>query len=468
MNKFLSDCISFSVVIVLCTAAPAWAQVNGGATDKTKTLYANLKIIQNSNQFLFGQEFFNSFRYNSGSAHGDETYSDSKAVTGAHPAVLGSDFHYYLDKPATERVYHIEAVQYAYQQGYVITFDWHISGRGTTTYEYREETKHLVNNIVNDVNGDREWFLGELDKVISIINDDLVIDNERIPIVFRPWHEMNGHWFWWGTKSTDADTFKALFQLTVDYMKARTSSVLFCWSPNMPTDFRYYPGDDYVDILGLDYYEIEGEALRTQMAPIIAHAQAKDKVAVLSETGFRDNTGESPGDNAVKYWQDVVLPAVINDPSGNAKKIAWMLTWINAQWAGHPYVAHPASSASVKQSFIDFKNSTSVLFGDEIPDLYAPMDIPVSTTSQDVPGSEALQVFPVPAQNRLTIRLKGFAKPAAISIYDMQGKLIYRLQMEVEEKIFDLDEVLQPGTYLVCASDQHKTVTEKVVVHFTK
>src|SRR5690606_15332228 len=158
--------------------------------NKTVILYDNLKTIQNSNQFLFGQEFFNSFRYSSGGAHGDEEYADCFAVTGAYPVVLGSDFHYYLEKDATERSYHTEAVKWAYQQGFVITFDWHLSGKGTSTYEYTETTKDLVNSIVADPEGDDgQWYFGELDKVIDIINNDLVVDGERIPIVFRPLHE---------------------------------------------------------------------------------------------------------------------------------------------------------------------------------------------------------------------------------------------------------------------------------------
>ena len=82
------------------------AQIDTDANEKTKILYSNLKAIQHAPFFLFGQEFFNSFKFSSGSAHDDETFSDCFAVTGAHPAVLGSDFHYYLEKSATERSYH--------------------------------------------------------------------------------------------------------------------------------------------------------------------------------------------------------------------------------------------------------------------------------------------------------------------------------------------------------------------------
>src|SRR6187402_1929681 len=91
------------LALMLVRFSDGVAQIDPDATSKTRILYNNLKKIQNSNQFLFGQEFFNSFRFSSGAAHGDEAYSDSKAVTGSYPALLGSDFHYYLEKDATER-----------------------------------------------------------------------------------------------------------------------------------------------------------------------------------------------------------------------------------------------------------------------------------------------------------------------------------------------------------------------------
>lgn len=434
------------------------AQVNPLASEKTKILYNNLKIIQNSDQFLFGQEFFNSFRFSSGSAHGDKEYSDSHAVTGSHPAVLGSDFHYYLDKSSTERGYHTEAVKWAFQQGYVITFDWHISGKGTTTYEYREESKNLVNNVVNNVNGDREWLFGELDKVIEIINNDLMVGEERIPIVFRPWHEMNGGWFWWGSKATTSTNYKEFFKLTVDYVKERTTSVLFCWSPNSPTNMNYFPGNEYVDILGLDAYEVTSSSLRTNLAPIVDHAQANGKVAVFAETGNRTNDGN----NAAGYWKNTVLPAIMQDPSGKARKIAWVLTWINASWS-YPYVPHAASSTVAKQSFIDFKNSNNVLFGDEISNMYVPMDPPVGL--EEAPDNEDdLQIFPVPSTNKVNIRLKNFTFPVTLTFYNQQGKQLSQLSVSKNEIVLDSAKFFHSGVYILKASDSKKTLKKRLVI----
>jgi hypothetical protein len=444
----------------------AIAQVDEDATEKTKILYSNLKKIQEGNTFLFGQEFFNSFRFNSGGAHGDETFSDSKDVTGSHPAVLGSDFHYYLEKSATERGYHTDAVKWAYQQGYVITFDWHISARGTTSYEYAGSPPNLVSNIVNNLNGDRAWLYGELDKIISIINTELVVDGDTIPIVFRPWHEMNGGWFWWGSNGATAANYKALYQLTVDYMTERTRSVLFCWSPNTPFGLDRYPGDEYVDVVGVDAYEVNVNSLRTEVGKVVDYAQAHDKVAVFSETGDR-NANENSG----VYWKNVILPGIMDDPSGKSKKIAWVLTWINASWS-EPYVPHSGSSQTVKQSFIDFKNSPAVLFGDEIEDMYVPItdpepEVPVATEEGTQNFSDDLHIYIAPDSNTITVRLRGFEKPSTIRVYDLAGSLVNETNTSADETRMIIKSSLKPGVYMFRVSDRKKTATKKIAISRT-
>ena len=450
------------ILIAVLFSTPLVAQVDADATVKTKALYGNLKRIQKSDQFLFGQEFFNSFRYNSGNAHGNKGNSDSKDVTGSHPALLGSDFHYYLEKDVSERSYHTEAVKWAYQQGCVITFDWHIRGRNTNTYQYNATSKDLANNIVNNLNGDREWFYGELDKIIDIINHDLVVDEDTIPIVFRPFHEMNGNWFWWGSAATNATNYKALYALIVDYVKARTKSVLFCWSPNTPVDFNYYPGNNYIDIIGVDGYEVTTATLRTQLGLIVDYAQANNKIAVFAETGYRSDQGTPAGDEArATYWKNTVLPGIMNDPAGKAKKIAWVLTWINSSWSV-PYVPHASSSSAAKQSFIDFKNSTNVLFADEVDDMYTFTEIPVAIEEDN--ASEDLRVYPVPANDFVTVKIERFAKPSQISLYDSMGKLVYEISTRQNEEMINVKEIASPGIYILRVSDKKRSVNKKIRV----
>ncbi len=473
----------FPSAVVACmmalVASPSLAQIDEDATEKTKTLYSNLKKIQNSNAFLFGQEFFNSFRYSSGAAHGDEGDSDCNDVTGAHPALLGSDFHYYLEKNSTERGYHTDAVKWAFEQGLVITFDWHLSARNTSSYECNGAPANLAKNIANpdDETGDRDWYIAELDKAIDIINEDLRVGDDTIPIIFRPLHEMNGGWFWWGACSgLTADEYKALFQLTVSYIKERANSVLFCWSPNSPFSLDRYPGDDYVDVIGLDAYEVSEAALRYHIGLAVDKAAEADKVVAFTETGNRTNGGTNPGDDAAKYWKDAVLPAILNDPTGKARKIAWVLTWINSSWS-FPYVPHAGSSAAAKQSFIEFKESAYTIFSDNIPAVYdpemeqpsvpdpEPEPEPITSLPQGAAGDEArIAVFPSPASHDLTIQLHGFGKAALVSIIDLRGQRVWTGSTSTGEINLNINGWLNPGIYILSVTDRHETVNRKLVV----
>jgi len=455
IQKKVLLCIAFASAIFFSPIELS-AQVDPDVTEKTIALYNNLKMIQNSDQFLFGQEFFNSFMFSSGSAHGDETYSDCNEVTGTHPAVLGSDFHYYLTKSQAERSYHTDAVKWAYQRGYVITFDWHLSGRGTTTYEYGESVKDLVDSIVAYPSGDdRAWLYDELDKVISIINDDLVWNGEKIPIVFRPWHEMNGGWFWWGSQATTPTVYKDFYRITVDYVRERTTSVLFSWSPNTPTNFNYYPGDDFVDVLGVDYYEINAAGLRQQLAPVVDHAQAHNKVAVLTETGNRTNVG----DNAATYWNNTVLPAIVDDPTGKSLKIAWVLTWINASWS-LAYVPHVNSSALARQSFRDFRSSSYTLFGDEIQNMYSPW---ITVSVHDDPLDVSL--FPIPAHKMLTVKSNNLQLPMSIRIFDLKGAELLSMESTSEVVEIILQDKIAPGFYIVWITGGSRTIRKTLILN---
>ena len=67
---------------------------------------------------------------------------------------------------------------------------------------------------------------------------------------------MNGNWFWWGKRWCTTDEYKAIYRLTVDYLRnSGIDNLLFAWSPDAIAGLEFYPGDDYVDILGMDIYE---------------------------------------------------------------------------------------------------------------------------------------------------------------------------------------------------------------------
>ncbi|MFP4281178.1 MAG: glycoside hydrolase family 26 protein [Opitutales bacterium] len=363
--------------LAACRELPAEATppppIDPGATAETRHLLASLHRIGWSDQFAFGQEFPLSYNFAMDDGHEhDPTTSDVKDVVGDHPGVHGSDFHYIVDKPAREARRHLAAARAAYAAGAIVTFDYHWLGRYGRSHTAHPRDNQILGRVVagDDSQGDVTWFYRHLDRVLDIVNDDL-----GFPIVFRPFHEMDGEWFWWGNH-VGAEVYREAYRLLVDYMRERTDLVLFCWSPDVkePDLELYYPGDDYVDMIGRDIYwfgseEREGRSVEA-LVEVIDFARARGKVAAFTETGYSAG-GVSFEDEAPDWWSATVLPELKSHPRG--LHIAWILTWINASWSG-PYVPHAASPEAAKESFRAFHADPATLFEKDVRalDVYAP------------------------------------------------------------------------------------------------
>lgn len=165
-------------------------------------------------------------------------------------------------------------------------------------------------------------------------------DGNLIPLIFRPWHENIGSWFWWGGNLCTSAQYKTLFALTRNYIEKERGlrNILWAYSPNSEIDstqyFSRYPGDDMVDILGVDHYEyvdrsdesmtedqcIEAanrhykERLAYDLDYMAGYAKEHGKVIAVSETGFE-------GIPYPRWWTDVLLDAIGDAP------VAYVLTW---------------------------------------------------------------------------------------------------------------------------------------------
>lgn len=515
----------FTLGLILVSGYYARAQweampIDPDATDKTVALYKNLKDIGfTEDQFLFGQEFSNS--YNTTGLSSNPWQTECHDVVGDHPAVLGSDFFYYLKDNGAEKSTHLTGVQKAYNDfgaGAVITFDWHMPGPAGNTnhgganawfaYDVVHNTSNGYYNNDNDGNSNkidgktpRDWFYDRLKEVRDIINDDLWQYKNgswhHIPIVFRLFHEMNGSWFWWGKDDLSPADYISLFRMSVDFLRDECNTVLFAWSPDMfytkaswgrNKGMDYYPGDNYVDILGLDAYNV-GDAVypvsefRDQMRAISDDAWNKRKVAVLAETGYKlESWADFDGSQnwhkpwtGGNYWQDRVLDALVNDPQGRASKIAWVLTWINSPWANQPYVSIPSHPNWAKIKLNQFEDETSTLFASNVYDMYSYAsgrwlsaksdDLNLEEDAND-PWAIELKVFPNPAADVANFSFSGhFAEDVNITFYNGLGQLVMTQTISFSsEKTKPIDlRSLNSGWYIYEVNGSH-TLRGKLMV----
>lgn len=247
--------------------------VDPDATDETKALYANLKAVAQEH-ILFGHQDDLAYgvhwdrRTDSLAQLAGDRRSDVRAVTGSYPAVYGWDVGDLSQEDATEN---LDGVPFAkmkrwivegYERGGVITISWHMNNLVSDSHSW--DTTPAVSKLLPDSSHHAEY-RRVLDRFAAFAKDPKagfwtwIGGGHRVPIIFRPFHEMTGSWFWWGGDNTTPEAYKRLWRFTVEYLRDEKDvhNLLYAYSPDRSSRegyLRYYPGDAYVDVLGYDDY----------------------------------------------------------------------------------------------------------------------------------------------------------------------------------------------------------------------
>src|SRR5690606_4450272 len=103
----------------------------------------------------------------------------------------------------------------AYKKGGVITVSWHLDNP-TSGGDSWDKTPAVSDIISGGKHHEKykEWVARVADFFKSV-----TVDKEPIPIVFRPFHEMNGGWFWWGEGNCSSEDYKTLWKETVNLLR---------------------------------------------------------------------------------------------------------------------------------------------------------------------------------------------------------------------------------------------------------
>ncbi|MBW1654797.1 glycoside hydrolase family 26 protein [Flavobacterium quisquiliarum] len=327
----------------LTTSNVATYMVDPSATNETKALFYNLKRLAQTKTAIGQQDAFNGFYQDVG---GD---SDIKKNTGIDPAVLGSDFMFITDKNNNEQSNNwfyqqeqkiVADTKAAYAKGIINTFSWHLREPNKEESFYAadmtSEQKSTAFRSILPGGVNNEWYKKKLDKVAKVILNLKGANGELIPVIFRPFHEFDGSWFWWGADFCTADEYKKAYQFTVDYLKNTKGvhNILYAFSPDnsYTTETNYlsrYPGDKYVDIIGMDNYgdfnnqgQTGSDKANAKLKILSDYAKAKVKIAALTETGYRV-TNTTP---AITDWFSTLL---YNALTKNDIQISYVMFWNN-------------------------------------------------------------------------------------------------------------------------------------------
>lgn len=285
--------------------------------------------------------------------------SDVKRVSGDYPALFGWE----LGGIELQHTHNLDSVPFqemkrlvvkAYQMGGINTFSWHPFSVTTGESSWNTETD-VVKHILPNGSHHKE-FLIQLDRLASFLQSLNTDKGEAVPFIFRPWHEMDGSWFWWGAKNCTPKELKELFRFSIEYLRNKKglSQMLVAYSPdrNFTTLDEYltwYPGDDMIDIIGLDdYYDFkmpngEKEVIK-KLHLLIAYAKEKNKLTALTETGLANVTDS--------LWFTQKLGGIVRD-SLIRSELSYMMVWRNDPKVHFffPHENHPAAADA--KSFLE-------------------------------------------------------------------------------------------------------------------
>jgi beta-mannosidase len=302
----------------------------------------------------------------------DRGRSDVLECTGSYPGVMGWELgglELGKDKniDGVDFMRMEEEVKAQHRRGGINTFSWHATDPLKNNGSWNVNDTTLVSTMVNTEKG-RDAYRKQLFRLACFflnLKDD---QGKPINVVFRPWHEHTGNWFWWGNSCcSKEDYIKLWHMMRQEFDSLGVHNIIWAYSPDRITSreqyLERYPGDSHVDLLGLDLYHIDGingtdkyrESLMLGLKILREIGREKDKPFALTETGLEGVV--------IDNWFDNILLPIIKD-SG----ISYVLLWRNAHNLPEhfyiPYRGHPA-----EKSFKKFAESPVILLTKDLKSL---------------------------------------------------------------------------------------------------
>lgn len=130
------------------------------------------------------------------------------------------------------------------------------------------------------------------------------LNQAEVPVIFRPLHEASGQWFWWGAQGPEPckQLWKLIFHRLTDVHKL--NNLIWVWTTDtQANNMDWYPGDEFVDILGVDIYAANGN----HESQVLTFNQIREdfkgkKMITLSENGVNPDPDELMADRAGWSW----------------------------------------------------------------------------------------------------------------------------------------------------------------------
>ena len=230
-----------------------------------------------------------------------------------------------------------------WNEGGIVSAMWHwnkLANDGTsytcTPGSEPGQTSFDIKKINDPESEEYAQMMADIDKVADYL---LLLKNQNIPVIWRPLHEAGGGWFWWGL---DAEACKTLWRAMYDRFQEKGLNNLIwvwtaavAWNQELSESLQWYPGDEYVDVVGYDIY---GNDLADPLATCADYygflkENWPDKLVALTECGGVPTLSEQWEAGAQWLWfipwydydrtNDISAPAFAEDGHIHADAAWW-------------------------------------------------------------------------------------------------------------------------------------------------
>lgn len=313
-NIFKFVCLCFCVVVSVAAIADT--------TKTAETLALQSWLVNNKQRPALGGQWNGGVK--------SFGWEEQALISGKFPLVFGIEYFDYgpMEKNLPARETSAKFLTEKYSQGGIVT---------------------LVDHMPNFVTGGNSWdrngdaldavlpggvahaeFVAYLDR-LAVFLKGLNVNGKPVPVLLRPLHEMNGAWFWWGDKKS-GERLVTLWRFYHDYLVREKSvrNVLWVWSPNIDPAasverfMRYWPGSEYVDVVGLDGYDnsptpnITSNLFVRSFNTVSDIARQFAMPVAFSEVGTKYGAQQAPA-----FWDEDFLHAIGNEFAGASYILIW-------------------------------------------------------------------------------------------------------------------------------------------------
>ena len=367
-------------------------------------------------------------------------------ASGKNVVLVGFDFMHSSGKNSEELWFQgythasLEMAKAVWKAGGIPQFNWHwkdpmheveafyTKSSGNTPYTEFSITK-AYDESTDKWKTESDEYKAIMRDMEMIADSLLTLQKEGVAVLWRPLHEASGKWFWWGTDGAKpcVALYKLMFDLFVN--KKGLHNLIWVWTTDEATDaLDWYPGDEYVDVVGRDYYYYPRESNHSSLVgsfETVKEMFGGRKIVTLSENGSVPYPDEMKADGA--NW-------------------SWFMPWYG------DYAMESWANDNNKESWKTVMNNEYTLTLEDMPgwDNYKIEEKHTTEIKSVTAVSKQVASLSVVGRD-LQIHLAGASSAGAttrVAIFDMQGNQVMSRDVQAARANINLSEIAA-GQYIV-------------------